>query len=96
MKASFLDLRRRMQEVLWALERNESVTILYRGKERAVLVAVDRDGREARRTSEHPAFGMWAEREDMRGVEGYVRELNEKRLCRVMHRELPRICSATT
>ncbi|MBI2192911.1 MAG: hypothetical protein HYU36_13105 [Planctomycetes bacterium] len=37
MKASFLDLRRRMREVLRALERNESVTILYHGKEKAVL-----------------------------------------------------------
>ena len=77
MKASFLDLRRRMREVLHALERNESVTILYRGKERAVLVPVNRDEREAGRTSEHPAFGMWAEREDMRDVEGYVRELRQ-------------------
>ncbi len=79
MKASFLDLRRRMQEVLHALERNESVTILYRGKERAVLVPVTRDERKAGRISEHPAFGMWAEREDMRDVEGYVRELRQGR-----------------
>ena len=37
MKASMLDLRRRMRDVLRALDRNESVTIYYRGKEKAVL-----------------------------------------------------------
>ena len=37
MKASILDLRRRMKDILLALDRNESVTILYRGKEKAIL-----------------------------------------------------------
>ena len=32
MKATILDLRRRMKDVLLALDRNESVTIYYRGK----------------------------------------------------------------
>ena len=36
MKASILDLRRRMSEVLKALERNEDVTILYRGKKKGI------------------------------------------------------------
>ena len=36
MKASILDLRRRMKDVLLALDRNESVTIFYRGKEKAI------------------------------------------------------------
>ena len=37
MKASILDLRRRMKDILLALDRNESVTIFYRGKEKAIL-----------------------------------------------------------
>lgn len=35
MKVSILDLRRRMKDVLRALDRNESVTIYYRGNEKA-------------------------------------------------------------
>ena len=38
MRATILDLRRRIPEVLRALDRHERVTILYRGKERAVLI----------------------------------------------------------
>ena len=37
MKASILDLRRRMKDVLLALDRNESVTIFYRGKRRCCM-----------------------------------------------------------
>jgi hypothetical protein len=35
MKASILDLRRKMREILRALDRSEPVTILYRGKKGA-------------------------------------------------------------
>ena len=72
MKATFIDLRRRMREVLRALSRNESVTIFYRGKERAVLVPSNRRS-EHLSAGTHPAFGMWADREDMRDVDDFVR-----------------------
>ena len=35
MKASIVDLRYKMNTILKALDRNEAVTILYHGKEKA-------------------------------------------------------------
>jgi len=56
MQATVVDLRYRMNDVLKALDRNEDVEILYRGKTKGVLtVQVTRSGRKA---SEHPFFNM--------------------------------------
>ncbi len=56
MKASILDLRYKMKQVLKALERNERVTILYHGKEKGILIP----GRNEKkiRVKDHPFFGM--------------------------------------
>ena len=56
MKATILDLRYRMKEVLKALERNEKVTILYHGKLKGVITA----GAEtiSAKVTEHPFFNM--------------------------------------
>ena len=79
MKAGIVDLRRRTREILRALERNESVTILYRGKEKGVIHP-SRGGRaQAPSITEHPAFGMWRDREDMRDVRRVVRDLRKGR-----------------
>ena len=40
MKASIVDLRYRMKSVLEALDRGESVTVLYRVREKARLVPI--------------------------------------------------------
>jgi len=81
MKATVLDLRRRMPEVLQALDRNERVTILYRGQERAILVPAG--GQTANgaptKASQHPAFGMWADRDDLDEVAAHVRALRQGR-----------------
>jgi len=79
MKASILDLRRRMSEVLHALDRNESVTIHYRGRERALLVPAGNRRRKEIPVREHPAFGMWKDRKEMDDVAGYVRSLRAPR-----------------
>src|SRR5271156_4076506 len=81
MKASILDLRRRMPEVLRALDRNERVTIFYRGKERAVLVPSRRVVAKTakRKAAHHPAFGMWADRQDLLDVVLHVRTLRRGR-----------------
>ena len=79
MKASILDLRRRMAEVLRALDRNESVKILYRGRQRAILVPA-RNGRQAKLTvKEHPAFGMWKDHDEIEDVTAHVRKLRKAR-----------------
>ncbi len=60
MKATILDLRYRMNDVLKALERNEKVTILYHGKPKGVITAGS--GRGEMKVTEHPFFGMKKER----------------------------------
>ena len=82
MQATILDLRRRMPEVLRALDRHERVTILYRGKERAVLVpSGEKPARKGRkRATDHAAFGMWADRRDLAGVAEHVRILRRGRV----------------
>ena len=81
MQATILDLRRRMPEVLRALDRHERVTILYRGKERAVLIpSGDQPLKKGRRNARtHAAFGMWADRNDHTDVAAHVRQLRHGR-----------------
>lgn len=78
MKATILDLRRRMRDVLLALDRSESVTIYYRGKEKAILTPSRR--RTEKSVADHSAFGMWRDRTDMADVDAYVRNLRKGRL----------------
>ena len=40
MKATIVDLRYRMKDVLRAIDRGEAVTVLYRGKEKAKLMPI--------------------------------------------------------
>jgi hypothetical protein len=77
MKASILDLRRRMREVLHALERNEPVTILHRGKAKGILYPSA--PAKAVAVSEHPAFGLWKDRPEMENVGEAVRKLRRGR-----------------
>jgi hypothetical protein len=79
MKASVLDLRRRMGEVLRALDQNQPVTLLYRGKEKGVIYPRRQSRRAQVRVSEHSAFGMWQDRKDLQDVEQVVRELRKVR-----------------
>jgi hypothetical protein len=55
MEASVVDLRYRMNDVLKALERNESVSVLYRGKVKGVIRPATRG--PAPRLREHAFFG---------------------------------------
>jgi len=78
MKASILDLRRRMGEVLKSLERSEPVSILHRGKEKGIIYPVA--CKESKLTVEqHPAFGMWKDRDDLKDVDRVVRGLRKGR-----------------
>ncbi len=78
MKASFVDLRKKSAEIIRALERNEPVTILYRGVPRAIMQPLGKQ-RSVGRVKDHPAFGMWKDREDLRDVAAYVRRLRKGR-----------------
>ena len=81
MKASLVDLRRRSRDIIRALERNESVTVFYRGKPKAIMRPLSGQGEAPRMTAqEHPAFGLWADREDLKNVAARVRQLRRGRL----------------
>lgn len=56
MKASILDLRYRMKDVLRALDRNETVEILYHGKLKGRIIPVRK--KTKKRVADHPFFGM--------------------------------------
>jgi antitoxin (DNA-binding transcriptional repressor) of toxin-antitoxin stability system len=56
MRASIVDLRYHMNDVLRALERNEEVCILSRGKLKGVIKPVN--GRPRMKVRDHPFFKM--------------------------------------
>jgi prevent-host-death family protein len=63
MKATILDLRYRMKDVLEAVDRGETVTVFHRGKAKARLVPIEtKPARSKLRADE--AFGLWKDRAD--------------------------------
>ncbi|MBN1671037.1 MAG: type II toxin-antitoxin system Phd/YefM family antitoxin [Kiritimatiellae bacterium] len=56
MKATIVDLRYRMNDVLKALARNEDVSILYHGKLKGVIRA--RSECKKTKITDHPFFNM--------------------------------------
>ena len=56
MKATVVDLRYKMNEVIKALERREKVTILYHGKVKGVILPAAVD--QSLKVENHPFFGM--------------------------------------
>jgi hypothetical protein len=56
MKATIVDLRYKMKDVLLALSRNEKVTVLYRGKVKGVLIPSGE--KKKMKISDHPFFNM--------------------------------------
>lgn len=56
MKASIVDLRYKMKEILQALENREIVSILYHGKVKGTIVPSEGNGDIS--VSDHPFFSM--------------------------------------
>lgn len=56
MKATIVDLRYKMNDVLKALDRKETVTVLYRGKVKGIIVPPET--KIQKKITEHPFFGM--------------------------------------
>jgi antitoxin (DNA-binding transcriptional repressor) of toxin-antitoxin stability system len=76
MKATIVDLRYNMKHVLRAIDRGETVTVLYRGKERAKLMPIaPAPGSGTPKTEDQPLFGLWKDREDMGDPASYLRRL---------------------
>ncbi len=61
MKATIVDLRYKMNDVLRALDRNEKVTVLYRGKVKGILVPAGK--RTTMKIKDHKLFGISREAE---------------------------------
>lgn len=82
MRATIVDLRYHMKEVLGAIDRGETVTVLHGGKEKATLTPISSSPRTDVRcpsTVEQPLFGLWSDRGDVADPDSYVRNLRQKR-----------------
>jgi len=78
MKATVLDLRYRTKDILKAVERGETVTVLYRGKEKArILPPLPQANRKD--VFSDKGFAIWKDRQDMRNPAAYVREMRKGR-----------------
>lgn len=78
MKASILDLRRHMKQILAALDKNERITLTYRGREKATIVPSGAENSTDLRS--HPAFGLWADRSEGSDAGKMVRQIREGRV----------------
>jgi len=76
MKASVVDLRYKMNDVLKALDRNEKVTILYRGKVKGVLIPSGE--KKQIKITDHPFFGM-SSQTNQKSVQEEMADLREGR-----------------
>ncbi len=76
MKATVVDLRYKMNDVLKALARNEKVTVLCRGKVKGFLVPAAQ--KDSMRMVDHPFFGM-SSQSAKKSVLDVVNDLREPR-----------------
>ncbi len=58
MKATIVDLRYKMKDVLKALRRRERVEILYHGKTAGIIIPPDAMNSPKKDLRRHPFFGM--------------------------------------
>ncbi len=79
MKANFLDFRKHTKNIIKALELNETVTVMYRGKEKGKLYPTGSQKNTKTSVKDHPVFGMWKNRQDMTDPVKYVRKIRESR-----------------
>ncbi len=75
MKASIVDLRYKMKDILKALNRREKVTIIYHGKERGIISPLETTS--SKRVEEHPFFGM--KKDDKQPVAEIMKNLRKGR-----------------
>jgi hypothetical protein len=76
MEASITDLRYKTREILQALDRRETVDLMYHGKLKGRIVPAATK-RSAKSLREHPFFGMG--KDDTRPVQQIVDELRAPR-----------------
>jgi len=83
MNATIVDLRYRMKDVLRAIDRGETVTVLYRGKVKAALTPISpqlgTSDKGAPKTADQPLFSLWKERDDLTDPASWLRSLRQPR-----------------
>ena len=79
MEASVLDIRKKMRDVMSAIDRCERVTLTHRGRRRAIIIPFSEAKRSKVKVADLPAFGMWAERTDMADPVAYVDKIRKPR-----------------
>lgn len=78
MKISLATLSKRRDDVLDALKNNQKISVSHNGHVIAVLQSPRADERRERKLRT-PAFGMWADRDDMADPNEWRRNLRRKR-----------------
>lgn len=76
MKASVVDLRYKMKDVLAALERREEIKILYHGRVKGTIVPAA--GSRKIKMADHPFFGM--NQKDVEGIPEIMSALRKGRV----------------
>lgn len=76
MKASIVDLRYHMNDVLKALARNQTVTIIYHGKEKGIITPIP-DSPTKKKVEDTQLFGMNAD--DKMSVDEIMEQLRGAR-----------------
>jgi len=75
MKASVVDLRYKMKDVLKALDRNEKITVFYHGKAKGIIMPAEHE--KLKKVKDHPFFGM--SKNEEKSVSDEVCRLREPR-----------------
>ncbi len=78
MEATVVDLRYRMKEVLKALDRNESVRVLYHGKIKGIIRPTGKS--TSAKVANHGFFGCRADGPSVEQTMGQLRERRHRGL----------------
>lgn len=76
MRITTKDLRYNLKIIMEFVDRGEEVVITSHGRNRARIVPEEKN---APTKEANPFVGMWADRDDMKDVDAYVREHRKRR-----------------
>lgn len=77
MKASIIDIRYKMKDILKALERKEEVKILYYGKEKGIIIPTRQQ--TIKKAEDHRFFGSLKRTKGFQGVDKLMQKLRGER-----------------
>ena len=80
MNVTARDMRYRLRSVLGAVKRGEDVYVTYRGTVMAKMIPVPVESEEVSGDGSNPFYGLWKDRDEMKDVDAYVRDLRKGRV----------------